>query len=77
MIACDVLICILFAINIAWLNRSISLEQYYVDKEFVHMTDFAVEVKNLPSKNSGAFDDLEQLKAQLSRHISDVVANEP
>ena len=77
MIACDVLICILFAINIAWLNRSISLEQYYVDKEFVHMTDFAVEVKNLPSKNLGAFDDLEQLKALLYRHISDVVANEP
>ena len=59
MIACDVLICILFAINIAWLNRSISLEQYYVDKEFVQMTDFSVRVKNLPSKNSGAFDDLE------------------
>jgi len=58
-IACDALICILFVINIAWLNRSISLEQYYVDKEFVQMTDFSVRVKNLPSKNSGAFDDLE------------------
>ena len=34
-IACDALICIMFAINIVWLNRSISVEQYYVDKEFV------------------------------------------
>ena len=41
------------------------------------MTDYSVQVKNLPSKNSGAFDDLEQLKAQLSQHILDVVANEP
>jgi len=68
-IACDALICILFAINTCWLARSVSVEQYEVDHQFVQMNDFSVRVKNLPSKGSGAFEDLDQLKAQLLLHL--------
>jgi len=60
-ISCDAIICIIFIINIMWMNRAINTEQFDVDKKFVHMTDFAVRVKNLPHKPS--FDNLDQLKA--------------
>ena len=56
-IACDALICIIFAVNILWVARAITVEQYVVDKKYVQMTDFAVRVKNLPQKP--AYDTLE------------------
>ena len=49
-IACDAIICLAFILNTAWLGRSINQEQYDVDKKYVHMTDFAVRIKNLPGK---------------------------
>jgi hypothetical protein len=61
-ISCDALICILFAINILWTARSISLEQYLQDKSYVQMPDFAVRVKNLPKSQEG-FDSMDQLAA--------------
>lgn len=49
-ISCDAIICLIFVINILWMNKAISNEQHDVDKKFVHMTDFTVRVKNLPLK---------------------------
>ena len=43
-IACDALICILFAVNTLWLGRGISTEQYVIEKKYVQMTDYAVRI---------------------------------
>ena len=74
-IACDAAICLIWAINIAWLARAIRREQHIVDLQFVQITDFAVRIKNLPEKDK--YDSLDQLKAQLELHIKDVVSKEP
>ena len=58
-----------------WLGRAIRLEQHDSDKKYVHMADFAVRIKNLP--DSRYYDNLDQLKAQLSLHLSNVVSHEP
>ena len=74
-IACDALIILLLAFNTCWLGFKINSEQHDAEKKFVHMTDFAVRVKNLPGKD--AFDNLDQLRAQLVLHLSQVVSKEP
>ena len=47
-ISCDALIVIIFVINIAWLSRSIAIEQFEVNHTYVQMADFSVRIKNLP-----------------------------
>ena len=75
-IACDAVICLIFACNIWWLGRSISLEQYYINKDSVQMTDYAVRVKNLPEDGEG-YANLDDLQAQLEEHIARVVEHQP
>jgi len=74
-VVCEGLICLAFAINICCLSRSFESEQHQADTKFVHMTDFAVRIKNLPPES--AYDNLEHLKAKLLIHLSEVVKREP
>ena len=51
-IVCDAIICIIWVINTMWVGRSINVEKFIVDSEFVQMTDFAVRIKNLPGQDT-------------------------
>ena len=71
---CDLVIMLVFAINLIILQRYIPMERHLIDQGTVMMTDFTVRVKNLPPLSE--YETLDQLKAQLTMHINKVVAKQ-
>mmetsp|Transcript_20514 Transcript_20514/g.25234 ORF Transcript_20514/g.25234 Transcript_20514/m.25234 type:complete len:103 (+) Transcript_20514:1217-1525(+) len=68
---CDALICLWFLCHTVLLSLWIRRESFDGHQDLVHMTDFAVRVKNLPAVES--YSELEELAAALTVHIRDVV----
>lgn len=69
------LICLLFVLNTIWLHRYTKYEEMIVDKRAVQITDFAVEIKNLPPVED--FGSLPKLRIMLDNHIRKVIKEEP
>lgn len=73
-VVCDLLICIAYAISIKCLKHYVIKTQRFQNQEAYQITDFAVEIKNLPSHK--VFGSLENLKAKLHLHINRVLENQ-
>lgn len=75
-VACDMAICILFVLNAVWILQFIKKEERDEDKRIVNLSDFAVQIKNIPSADNWN-QNHELLRVMLFWHITEVVKKEP
>ena len=69
-------ICLLFVLNAVWMHHFIKKEERDEDRRLVQLSDFAVRIKNLPPAESFN-NNIEQLRAMLHFHITEIVKKEP
>ena len=73
-ILCDGIIVIFLILNTAYMFRSIDQERRIANDKALEMNDFSVRIKNLPPCSE--YRSLEELKAQLTIHIKNILQNE-
>lgn len=66
-VACDMIICVLFALNAVWIHQWTLKDEQELDVETVSLTDFSVRIQNLPGKE--CYGSIDELRAMLYDHI--------